>query len=190
MAIDLQAKLQAAANVIDGRVIDDSERVGICIKGIVMGFPATIEAIGEGWPWPTTYTLETNPVVDPNAREETYGAKISICPRVGRGFFRFFSNILLFESRGQPIGDKKLESKLIFSYDDRELAERFVRYPNVGDHLLALEHVSKFSEAIIKTDTGIYLSQPTSFKSVDLDVVRATFREMAELGQVLFDAFS
>lgn len=190
MSIDINAKQQAVANIIDGRVIDNTERVGVCIKGIVMGFPATLEAIGEGWPWPTTYTLETNPVVDPADREETYSAKISICPRVGRGFFRFFSNILLFEARGQSIGDKKLESKLIFSYDDRDLAERFIRYPGVGEHILALEHLSKFSEMVVKTDAGIYLSQPQCFKNVDLDVIRVTFREMAELGQVLFDAFS
>lgn len=188
MSIDLDAKQNAIAEIIDGHVVDDSDRVGICIKGIVMGFPATFEAVGAGWPWPVQYTLETNP--DNDERNEIDYAKISVSPRVGRGLLRFFSQVLLFESRGQSVGDKKLESKLILGYDNRDVAERFLRYPGVDDRLLALEHLSKFSEMVIKTNTGLYLSQPTSFNALDLDVVRVTFREMGELGQVLFDAFS
>lgn len=188
MSIDLDAKQNAIAEIIDGHVVDDGERVGICVKGIVMGFPATFEAVGAGWPWPVAYTIETNP--DKDDRSMYDSAKISVTPRVGRGLFRFFSQVLLFESRGQTVGDKKLESKLILGYDNRDVAERFLRYPGVDDRLLALEHLSKFSEMVIKTNTGIYLSQPTSFTALDLDVVRVTFREMAELGQVLFDSFS
>lgn len=130
---------------------------------------------------------------DDEYEDEEYAvisSTINVCPRIGRGLMRFFSHALLFESRGQGISNKKLESKLIFSYDDRDVAERLLLYPGVGDNLLALEEISKFSEVVIKTDKGIYLSQPTSFNSLDLDIMRATFREMAELGATMYDLFS
>ena len=87
------------------------------------------------------------------------------------------------------VRDKRLEGKFVFSHNNEQLAERFVKYPGVADRLQALEEYSKFSEITIKTDAGIVLSQPKSFNAMDLDACRVTFKTLGELGQVIFEAF-
>jgi len=48
---------------------------------------------------------------------------------------------------------------------------------------------TKFSEMGVKSKAGLYLTQPTNFNSVNLDIVRVTFKTLGELGQVLFESF-
>lgn len=187
--IDLNAKMQAVAEIIEGRVIKNDQRVAVSVKGSVLGFPASLEAIHTGWPFGVMYFLETEVVEDPNKKNIAEPLKLTILPRVGRGFFQFFSHILLFESRGMPVGDKSLEGRFIFLHNDKDLAERFVKYPGVSDRLIKLEQYSKFGELTIKADAGIFLSQPKSFAALDLDICRETFRILGELGQVVFEAF-
>lgn len=188
--IDLQAKLQAVADILEGRIVDAQESgVAVCVKGSVLGFPATLQAISPSWPFGVTYIVETEVVEDPNKTRIDDLLQMVIYPRMGRGFLGFFSHILLFESRGMSVRDKRLESKFIFSYNDDQLAERFVKYPGIADRLISLEDYSKFSEITIKTDAGIVLSQPKSFNAVDLDACRVTFKTLAEIGQVIFEAF-
>ncbi len=187
--IDLEAKLSAASEIIDGRVIKDSQRVAVCVKGLVLGFPATIEAISPGWPFGVMYTVETNVVVDPSQPQRQDLLQLTIYPRMGRGLWSLFTKLLLFESKGMTVHDRKLEGVFNFSYDNSHAAERFVKYPGVSENLMLLETTTKFSEIVIKSDRGIYLSQPTSFNALNLDVCRATFRALGELGQVLFEAF-
>jgi hypothetical protein len=190
MAVDVEAKKQAVADIIGGKVIDDSDRVAVCIKGSVLGLPATFEAINPGWPFGVMYTVESNVVVDPNQPAAGKpAARITIYPRMGRGLTSFFTRILLFESSGMPVGDKRLEGVFNFTYDERDVALRFVGYPRVSELLMALEHSARFSELVIKTDAGIYLAQPINFNSLSLDLCQATFKTVAELAQILFEAF-
>jgi hypothetical protein len=137
------------------------------------------------------YTVETNVSTDPNQPANTAGdCKFTVYPRMGRGMMGIVTKLLLFESSGQSIGDKKLEKMFNFSYDDRVVAQRFFNYPGIADHLMVLENLTKFTEIVIRTKVGIYLSQSCSFNGLDLDVCRATFRALGEMGQVLFEAFS
>jgi hypothetical protein len=190
MSIDIAAKKQAVAQIIEGRVIDDDPRVAVLIKGSVLGFPATLQAIGSTWPFGVMYLLETQVVDDPNKPTDPDGVlKLTFTPRIGRGFLSFFTHVFLFESKGRSVGDKPMESRFIFDYNSHSLSERFIKYPGVSDILLKLEQYSKFTEMTVKTDAGLYLSQPKSFQSMDLDVCRETFKLLGELGQVVFEAF-
>ncbi len=186
--IDLKAKLEAVAEIIEGRVVSDST-LPVCVKGAVLGFPATLQALSPNWPFGVSYCIETEVVDDPNRPARESVLKMTLYPRLGRGLMGFITHVLLFESKGMPVPDKRLSGKFVFSYNDSDLAERFVKYPGVGEKLLALEEHSRFSEMTIKSDAGLVLSQPKSFNALDLDVCRATFRELAEIGQVLFEAF-
>jgi hypothetical protein len=187
--IDLEAKKAACAQIIEGRVVDDQVRVAVCIKGSVLGFPATLEAVQPKWPFGVTYYLETKVIDDPQNQARSEGNTVSVLPRHGKGLMAIVSRILLFESHGLPIGDKKMESAFIFSYTDRAVAERFLKYPGVWETLCKLEQYCKFSELTIRVDAGLALSQSRSFVNLDLDVYRETFKLVGELGQILFEAF-
>lgn len=187
---DINAKATTIAKLIDGQVIDAQDRVAMSIKGTVEGFPATLEAFSLGWPFGCSYAIETNLVENTGSQNNGDQAKISVTPRVGRGLMSFFFHTFLFESKGMPVHDRKLQSKLIFSFDNQDAALRFIKYPGVTDLLLTLEADCKMKEMIIKTDAGIFFSQGCSFKDLDLDMCQATFKFMAGLGQVLADVFT
>ncbi len=188
--IDFQAKLQAVAEILEGRVVGTSE-VGpaVNVKGSILGFPAFLQAISPSWPFGVTYIIETEVIEDPNSPGNEDALNLVIYPRLGQGFWGFFSHILLFEAHSMSVSDKRLESRFNFSHNNKDEAERFVKYPGVADRLLALEKYAKFSELTVKSDAGLVLSQPKSFNSLDLDCCRSTFRTLAEIGQVIFDAF-
>lgn len=188
--IDLAAKMQAVAEMLEGRIVDSQELgLAVCIKGSILGFPATLQAIGPGWPFGVTFVIETEVVEDPNKQRITDLLQMVVYPRMGRGILGFFSHVLLFESKGMSVKDKRLESRFIFSHNNEQLAERFVKYPGMADRLNALEDYSKFSEMTIKTDAGIVLAHPKSFNAMDLDACRVTFKTLGEMGQVIFEAF-
>ncbi|MBX9687946.1 MAG: hypothetical protein K2X27_14670 [Candidatus Obscuribacterales bacterium] len=185
--MDLAAKQNAVAKIIDGQVIDDSDRVAVCVKGTVNGFPAHFEAFMTGWPFGVTYVVESRL---PDEEEKGYEqAKINIVPRMGQGFFSFFAHILLFEGKGMSVNDKRLERKLIFSYDSRDAALRAVKYPGIPETLLILEEDCKLKELIIKTEAGVCFSQAVSFQDLDLDLCSATFNYLGQIAQVLHDLF-
>jgi hypothetical protein len=187
---DLETKIRTIAHLIDGHAVQDQNRVAVCIKGLVQGFPATLEAIYPSWPFGVMYTVETKIVVDPNNEsEEDYAFKMSICPRVGKGFMGMFTKVLLFESSGTSVGDRKLQSRFNFSVDNQVLGEKFIKYPHVAEHIYALDEIAKFSEIVIKSDAGIYLAQPTSFNALAPDNCRVIFSELAQLGQTLTESF-
>ena len=70
--VELLGKQEAVAGLIDGEVIDDSDRVAVCIKGIVNGFPARLETFMVGFPWSVSYALETNIVDNPDEDRSPY----------------------------------------------------------------------------------------------------------------------
>lgn len=190
MATSVESKAQTIANFIDGNVVDDAERVAVCIKGVVNGFPATLEAMYANWPFGITYTIETNVVVDPTQQRGPHGGgTITIYPRFGRGITSLFTKLLLFEGSGSPVGDKRLEKVFNFSYDDRDMAERFVHYPAVSEYLFNLERLGKFSELIIRPEAGIYLAVPTNFNALEYETCRKTFELLGFMAKALFEAF-
>lgn len=186
--IDLEAKKRAVAEIVEGRVLEST--MAVLVKGSVLGFPATLQAMSPGWPFGVTYIVETEVIEDPTAASTDKDMlELTVYPRMGRGIWKFFSHILLFEARGMPVRDKSLEEKFVFSHNGAQLAERFVKYPGISDHLLGLEQHARFSELIVRTGAGLVLSQPQSFQALNLDVCRATFRLLGEIGQVIFEAF-
>jgi hypothetical protein len=190
MTTTTEAKVETIANLIDGRIVDDSDRVAVCVKGMVEGFPATFEAIYTHWPFGVVYTVEINPVADPNKpNQSAVSDQITIYPRMGRGIASIFTRILLFEGSGMPVSDKRLEKVFNISYSDREAAERFLHHPGVSEYLFNLNSIAKFNELVIRRGVGIYLSQPNSFNAVDLDVCRNTFKTLGAMAKVLFEAF-
>lgn len=188
MTIDIEAKLQATAQIIEGRVIRNEPAVDVCVKGSVFGFPASLKALRPSWPFGVMYFLETEVVEDPQAKAID-ALEITISPRYGQGLWGIFTRLLLFESAGMSVADKQLDKKFICNYNDASEAERFMKYPGVADNLLKLEHYTKFSEMQIRSHAGIYMAQPASFKALDLDVCRESFKLLAQIGQVIFEAF-
>ena len=190
--MDLYGKQQAVAGLIDGEVIDDTDRVAVCIKGITHGFPIRLEAFMVGWPWSVTYAIETNLIEDPN-QEQNYNpnehARINLLPRIGKGIWSILSRTFLFETKGQKVHDKRLEKELIITYDNHEPALRFIKYPGAAEILATLAEECHLKEMIIKTNEGIYFSQGVNFKEMDMDLCQATFNYLGELGQVLSEAF-
>lgn len=189
MSIDIDAKLRAAAEILEGRAVQDQPGVPVYVKGSIFGFPASLRAIGPGWPFGVMYFLETQVVEDPSRPGDERMLEMTISPRYGRGLWAIFTRIVLFESQGMNVGDKFMESQFIFKYNERALAERFIKYPGVADNLVKLERYTNFTEMQIKSKAGIFVSQPTSFKALSLDVCRESFRILGEIGQVLFEAF-
>ncbi|HEY9774885.1 MAG TPA: hypothetical protein V6C81_14070 [Planktothrix sp.] len=186
---DLEAKMELLAKIIEGRVVHDEDRVQVCIKGTILGFPATIEALNAGWPFGVNYFIETHVIDDPNRPQDPNGLKMTFIPRVARGLVQIFARVLLVESRGQRVGDKRLESEFIMTYNNVDEAIRFSQYPGIAEKLKKLHKYSRFSELLVKAESGLWLAQPISFKSLDPDLFRETFKMLGDIGQVLFEAF-
>ncbi len=181
-------KVNMMAQMIEGRVVEDT-RFEVTIKGTVLGFPATLQAIKASWPFGVTYTLETQVIDDPNRPAQPDDLTMTISPRMTHGLMAFVARLLLFEPQGQHLQDKRMEKSFIFSFNNTMEAERFVKYPGVFENLLHLEEYAKFSEMVIKAHAGIVLSQPQNFNNLDPDVYRETFKILGEVGQILFEAF-
>lgn len=186
---DLEVKMDGFAKLIDGRIVHDEQRVQVCLKGTVLGFPATLEAISAGWPFGVNYFIETKVIEDPNHPNQEGTLKLTILPRVARGLMQIFARVLLIEPRGQKVGDARLEKTFILSYNNIEDARRFCQYPGVYEKLIDLHNFAKFSELLIKADSGIWMAQPTNFRSLNPDQFKQTFKVLGDLGQIMFDIF-
>jgi hypothetical protein len=183
------AKVQKAAELIEGRVVQGEAPVAVMLRGTVLGFPALFQAIYDGWPFGVTYVIETKVVDDPGSVADQNDLVMSIMHRNAKGPLRSVMRIFLMESRGVAVGDKRIQERYLISCNNNTQADRFLRYPGVYDALLKLEDMTKFNEISIKTNAGLSLSQPKSFASLDLDVYLETFRALSELGQILFESF-
>lgn len=184
-----QPKKQAIAAFLDGQIVDSGGRVALSIKGEANGFKATLEAVMLHWPFGVVYTVESHPGVDASQPPERPSANITIYPRVGRGLLSFFTYLILFEDRSSKIGHKSLDNLFHFKWTNEAVGQRFVNHPGVAEMLIELEDASKFSEVIIRTDAGIFLSQPVSFNKLDVDACQDTFARLAQIAEVLAEAF-
>lgn len=186
---ELETKMDTLAKLIDGRVVDQTQRVQVCLKGTVLGFPATLEAINAGWPFGVNYFIETKVIEDPDHPNQEGTLKLTILPRVARGLMQIFARILLIEPKGQKVGDNRLEKLFILSYNNADEARRFCQYPGVYEKLVDLHNFSEFSELLIKADSGIWMAQPTNFRALNADHYKQTFKVLGDLGQIMFDIF-
>ncbi|HEY9789240.1 MAG TPA: hypothetical protein V6D22_02495 [Candidatus Obscuribacterales bacterium] len=189
MAVDVQAKQEQLAGLLNGSVIDSEGRVAVCVRGAVDGFRATLEALAPSWPFGVSYFVEAFEGVDPSSRPTRPAAKMTICPRIGRGMSGLLTNVLLFEARSMRINDKKLESTFNFTYDEREMTEKFLHWPGVQEALNSLDQIAKFTEAVVRTDAGIFLAQPKSFNALDLDQCMQVFGLLGQLAGILAENF-
>lgn len=185
--MELEDKQRAVGKLIDGEPVDESDRVAICVKGKVLGFPAQLESFMVGWPFGVNYIVQTKVFADPSSADG--GTKITLLPRLGRGPLSFFAHIFLFESKGMGVNDRNLERKIIFSYDDRDQALRIIKYPGIPEILLTLEQDCKLKEMTIMTNAGIYFNQGVNFKELDLDLCHATFNYLGQIAQVMAELF-
>lgn len=186
---DKDAKLQALAELIEGKVIDDTNRVEACIKGTVIGFPATIEAIRVSFPFGCSFFLETD-VLNENKKQKSSGEfTLTVSHRLVTGFWAKFSRILLVDHSDKPVGLKKFDSEFIAKSNNDDQALRFVQYPSMIDKLLLLSQYTNFTELHVRSGYGVVLVQPTSIEKLDIDTTRETFRVFGEIAQVVFEAF-
>ena len=96
-----QAKLIELAQSIDGQVVTNEKRVEICVKGIVAGFPVTLEATKATYPFGVNYFLETGGFSNGQVASESF--KLTVTPKYIPGWFSLISRVLFFESRGQKL---------------------------------------------------------------------------------------
>jgi len=186
----IEARIAEIESFLEGKRVS-SERVEISIKGVVLGFPALLEAFSPHFPFGINYVVETKVVDDPSQPiEDEDVLKISFTPRIARGFMARLFRMFLFEPKGQLLDEPRIDAAFVCTYNNRDEAKRFGRYPGVAERLVALSRCSHFTDLQIKADAGLFLAQPTAFERVDVDVCREVFRMMGELGQVLFDSFS
>lgn len=186
---DKEAKLQALAELIEGKVVDDTNRVEACIKGTVIGFPATIEALRVSFPFGCSFFIETD-VLNENKKNKSSGEfTLTISHRLVTGFWAKFSRILLVDHSDKSLGIKKFDSEYIAQTNDNDQALRFVQYPSMIDKLLLLSQYTNFTELHVRSGFGVVLVLPTSIEKLDLDTARETFRVFGEIAQVVFEAF-
>lgn len=185
---DKDAKLNALAEIIEGKVIDDSSRVEVCVKGTVVGFPATIEAIRSGFPFGCSLFVETD-VLNEHPDKDPDAFALTISPKVVTGFWAMFSRILLVDHTNKQLGDKRFDSSYIADTSNNEQALRFVTYPSMLDRITLLSKYTSFSELHVRAGQGIVLVQPNSIEKIELDTVREAFKLLGEMAQVVFEAF-
>jgi hypothetical protein len=185
---NIKDKSSQFAQSIDGRVVLDQDRVEVCIKGFIAGFPITLEAVRATYPFGVNYFLETSNF-SATRKSSADSFKLTVLPKYMQGWLSLISRIFLFESRGQKLDLPQLDRSLKFKYDHGAGAKKFAHYPGVSEGILTLEKLTHFNEMLIKSDAGIFLSQPTAFNVIELDSCRQAFALMAELGQVIFEAF-
>ncbi len=186
---DKEAKLNELAQVIEGRVVDDSDRVEVCIKGTVLGFPATVEALRTNFPFGASFFLETDVLKEHKSQADQQGFTLTISPKVVTGFWAKFSRILLIDHQTKMIGDKRFDSQYLAVTNNDEEARRFIKYPAMMDKIVLLSRTCSFTELHVRAGHGLVVVQPTSIEKLDGDVARESFRVMGEIAQIMFEAF-
>src|ERR1700722_971399 len=94
---DIQTKLTNLAQAIEGQVVSNKVAMQVCVKGIVAGFPVTLEAMQTNYPFGVSYFVETNHFS--KAKDQSF--KLTILPKYARGWLSHVTRFLFFERRGQ-----------------------------------------------------------------------------------------
>ncbi|MBI5176190.1 MAG: hypothetical protein SFV17_11735 [Candidatus Obscuribacter sp.] len=181
----VEDKKKNFATIVDGKVVDDSERVAVCIKGSVLGFPATIEAIKPDFPFGTSFYLETDVLHEHQGTKPSF--TIVVTPKVAKGLSGFLGRLLLIDAHERPTGIKVFDSELLAHSEDLDICHRFIGYPGMAEKLRDLQRFNGFREFHIQGGKGLCLICPTNFKGLSYDVARETLQVMATIAQVLFE---
>lgn len=184
---DLAVKQEAFAHLIEGKVVDDSQRVEVCIKGTVLGFRATIEATKASFPFGTNFFVETN--VLEGSKFDAPSFAITVVPRVAKGILGIFTRMLLLDSHDSPIGMKAFDDVLLANGNDQGAMHRFLYYPGLADKIITLHNCSSFSEFHVQGGQGLVLNCPTSFNAFNFDAARETLALLGPIAQTLFEVF-
>ncbi|MBX9938823.1 MAG: hypothetical protein K2Y32_06195 [Candidatus Obscuribacterales bacterium] len=182
--ISLDQKKENFAQIIDGKVVDDSERVEVSIKGSISGFKATIEALKAGFPFSTTLYIETD-VLGNGQKEPLFS--ITVTPKVAKGLSGIIGKLLLLDARETPTGSKIFDNEFLAQSNNEAICQRFINYPGVAEKIRTLGRYCSFRELHIQGGKGLVLVIPNSFDSISYDKVKASFNELGELAQILFD---
>ena len=182
-----QNKIEAICKIIDGRVIEDEKPSALLIRGLVYGFPATLEVVAPIWPFGVIYYIETNLIDDPDKQVES--SLITIRPRMVSGILGFIGRLLLINPGGQKIGEKKIDNKYILSFDHKNNAERLLFYPGLINIVDKIQLECHFSELVVNLANGVFLQQPTTFNKLNIDVVRESYKNLGAIAQIIVEAF-
>lgn len=182
--ISIDDKKKNFAQIVDGKVVVDSDRVEVSIKGSISGFRATIEAIKPGFPFSTTLYIETD-VLGDGQKEALFS--ITVTPRVAKGLSGIIGKLLLLDAREAPTGSKIFDNEFIATSNNEAICQRFINYPGVAEKIRTLSRYCGFRELHIQGGKGLVLVIPNSFDSISYDKVKASFHELGELAQILFD---
>lgn len=185
--MDLAVKQDAFAHLVEGKVVDEHERVEVCIKGSVLGFKATIEATKAGFPFGTNFFIETNVTGGDKFADPSFA--ITIVPKMAKGVLGFFTRLLLLDSHESPIGMRAFDDVLLAQGSDQGIMHRFLYYPGLADKIIALHNCSGFSEFHIQGGQGLVLNCPTNFNAYNFDSARETLALLGPIAQTLFESF-
>ncbi len=96
---EIESKLDKLARIIDGQVMVNPAGLKVCIKGIVAGFPARLEAVQATYPFGVSYYLETNHFSSAPSRAESF--KLVIMPKYARGPLSVITRFLFSKDKGK-----------------------------------------------------------------------------------------
>lgn len=181
------SKAKAFADIIDGKVVDESNRVEVCIKGNVLGFPATVEAIKAGFPFSTSFYVETDVLHERGPADTTF--TITITPKVARGITGFLGRLLLIDAHEIPTGNNHFDAQFLAHSDNDDMCKRFVHYPGMTEKISTLQQYTSFRELHIQGGKGLCLIAPANFSSFKYDVARETFSILSSIAQTMSEAF-
>lgn len=176
------------ASAIEGKSIDTQGRVEVAVKGSVLGFPATLEAIRCHMPFGVSYFIETDVLGTASSKSES-SFTLAIAPRVTRGIWQALGRLLLVDAKSKQLGDKRFDAYFLASTSDTAKAKRLVTYPGMYDKLLHLHQFNNFTELHIRVPQGLVLQQPTCLDELDIDVARESFKQLAEIAQTVYELF-
>lgn len=180
--------VKGLCEIIEGKQLPADGRVEIAIKGAVLGFPATLEAIKTQFPFGVTYFIETDILHQAKSKTDST-LNLTIAPRITKGWLQTLGRLLLFDNKGKEINNKRFDQAFIAISDDMAKAQRLILYPGMMDRLERLHEYTGFTELHVRIPQGVVMQQPTAFDDLDLDVCREAFKLLSELAQVVFEAF-
>lgn len=184
---DLEAKKELFAKIIEGNVVDDSERVAVLLRGNILGFPATLEATEPGFPFGSNFFVQTDVLKEHIDQDPTY--TITITPKFARGLTSVLGRLLMIDAHERPTGSAIFDGELLAHATDNDICQRLIHYPGMSEKLRHLHQFTNFRELHIQGKQGISMVCPTSFSQLSYDVAREAFIVMGDMAQTLFEAF-
>lgn len=179
--------IEELATVIEGRIADERPRVEVCIKGTVLGFPATIEAVGTSFPFGVNFFIVTD-VIGEN-KDYKDGNYLTVTPKVVKGWLGLFSKLLLVDGGNIKVKDRQFDENFTLRSNESHWAKGVLSYPGMMRKIVDLYDASEFSEFHYRDGQGICVVRSECLDKLSVDVARETFRAMGIIAQVIFDSF-